>query len=240
MAAPTFVASYIAGTNFTGSTSPSATASVNRLTNDRLVAVGLMEDTGNGANSINATDNTGVAWTRAQEIIVASRCYATLWIATASSDANTTLSFAEGTSTAFHWGVRVFHFRDSDGFGVSNKGDAADTAPSVTLTGVSADSAIVVCLADWEAGGATITWRTADAGAMTQTDGFDDGALYSGWTGYHANAGSAGNKVVGATVPAAPDWSLCAAEVKGTAAAAATSLIVPSRFRRSFPALLDV
>lgn len=215
MTAPTFVGSFLAGAGWTNSTSPKATASIDRAAGDVLVAVAITEDT--GFPNINVADNTGITWTLRQHVTTASRCEAFIWTAVAASAANTTISFSEASNMNGHWGARVFQFSGSDGVGVHNKGDAADTAPNVTLTGVTADSAIVMAVGDWEAGSvAGTTYRTADAGSFTETDAVA-GTNLTVWAGYYANAGSAGNKAVGLTAPSAPDWSLVAAEVLGTA-----------------------
>lgn len=217
MAAPTLSASHIAAL-WSDSTSPRSTASINRAVGDVLVAVAIMEDTGNGAGSVTVADATGIVWTRQQEVTTANRTYATVWTAVASSAANTVITFSEGTSTNFDWGARVYHWTGSAGIGTSNKGDAANSAASVTLTGVLANSAIVMAIGDWDAANTNVTYRTADAGTFTEVEQVDDGNLYTIYTGYHADAGASGDTVVGFT-DTDPTWSLVAVEVKGTAGA---------------------
>lgn len=238
MTAPTFNGSFLSTAGWTTGNSPQSCASINRAINDVLVIVALAEDSGVDANDIVPSNETGLTWgAMLQEVTTFNRAWAACWAAVASSAANTTITMTEGSPTPLHWGFRVYHYSNSGGIGVSNKGDAADSAPNVTLTGVAADSSLVVAVADWEAGGATPTWRTADAGTFTQTDNVDDGVNYTAWAGYHANAGAAGNKAVGMTSPTAPDWSLVAVEVLGTASAAAS---LPARRRQHMGALLQL
>jgi hypothetical protein len=217
MTAPTLVASYLASTVWTNSTSPKDTAAfgTSRAIGDVLVCIVLCEDTSSPA--IAPVNENGLTWSLLRNVVTADRCEAWVYTAVASTASNVRVRVQEASATSLHWGARVFHYTGSAGVGVHNMGNGADSAPNVTLTGVAADSAIVMGIADWEAGSvAGTTYRTADAGTFTQTDAVQ-GTNLSVWCGHHANAGAAGNKAVGFTAPSAPDWSLVAVEVLGAA-----------------------
>jgi hypothetical protein len=101
-------------------------------------------------------------------------------------------------------------------------------APSLSITTTQDNSAIVVANGDWNAtDGASRTWRTAGSSA-TENTYFRDSTRYTAYGAYHADAGTAGGKTVGLSAPGGQKYSIIAVEVKGTAAAAATSFVIPT------------
>lgn len=130
----------------------------------------------------------------------------------------TTILVGTGNAT----GVIVFHYRNHGGTGAvaTRIGTQVASAVDLTVPGVTANAAINWFMGDWAAiTNTTPTYRTTDAGAITQRVNFTNGLAWTAIAADHADAGVAGAKHVGFTQSA--DWTMIAVEVKGTAAASA-------------------
>jgi hypothetical protein len=139
-----------------------------------------------------------------------------------------TVNFSRSGTTGF-FGGGVVQFRNSSGVGVSAycrsggrlNGDPSPAAlcasnPTVPLAGVSANSAIVKFNVDWSAqNGASRSSLTTGVGAFTET-AYNFNSQYTIYGGYHANAGVAGTKTIGYSVPTGEVYTLLGVEVKGT------------------------
>lgn len=222
--APTFVS--FTATSWTISGSTKTTASISVQSGDILVAITAVE-------GYNATQITGdptvsggsLTWTRRQLVQVTDYCQAAIWTATASSATSITVSgtkpSGDFSTTAFGFGVYVF--RGSDGVGASNKTNVSSGAPSLSLTTTADNSVVIAIDGDWSAAdGSSRTWRTINSVAPTSGNGYEkvyyrDSSLYTVYSAYWPDAGSAGSKTTGLSAPTGQKYAICALEVKGTA-----------------------
>jgi hypothetical protein len=229
--APTFVASYQSVFNTT--TSPK-TVSVTTQAGDRVVVVAIAEDT---TVTFSTPTGNSATYSLAQAVTTASNCAVSAWTATdATGGTNWTLSVTAVTAGSYYYGIIVYVFRGSDGFG--NSGQAVSTGgPSLALTAAGDNSAIVGTSADWAAvDGTTRTWRTVNSITPTAGNGaeklyFRDSARYTAYSAYWSDAGAAGSKTVGLSAPTGQTYALVAVEVKG-AAGTSTSPPAPRRSHR--------
>jgi hypothetical protein len=214
MAAPTFVQE--AETTWTSATSK-ATGTFSVLAGDILVAVMVVEDA--SPPTVNAPTGGSLTWEPKQLSDVSSSCPVGIWTAVVDTNKSMAVTFSLQGS-AHYFGGNVFTFRNSDGVGASNKAQTTG-APSVNVTTTQPNSAIVVVNGDWDADdGASRTWRTADAGALTEQSYNRVIGNYTIYIGYHADAGAVGAKAVGLSAPSAQTYTVAAVEVKGTAGGA--------------------
>lgn len=207
--APAFVGEHEVS-SWSTTTSTKSTSSFSVQTGDVLVAYGLSEDSG----ITESVSGGSLTWTQRQADLTANYGAAYVWTATATSNTTITVTFTR-TAGSNRYGGNVLQFRGSSGIGASaathNSG-----APSLALTTTEAHSAIVVASVDWNAvDGSARTWRTG-AGSLTEQTYFYVSGQYTGYGGYHADAGSAGAKTVGLSAPSGQKYATVAIEVKGT------------------------
>lgn len=214
MAAPTRVSS--AATAWNATTSPK-TLDVAVQSGDWLVIVGI---TGDASTTLNTP--TGGSLTYASQVTstASSRCLTQQWTANATSSTTVTVSVTSG-NTSNAWGFAAIVFRGSDGPGATatstQSGAQSDAIVSITTT--HANSAVVWADGDWAAvDGATRSYETGTASTATELVYFRDAAIYGVYIVTHADAGTAGAKSVGTTLPDGQDWSVSALEIKGSAA----------------------
>jgi hypothetical protein len=218
---PTFVADYEAST-WLNNTSPK-TVTPTTAAGDILAVVGAGS---NNVTTLATPTGNSLVYTLAQSIVVANFCATYGWTAPdPAGGAGWTLSDSEtGSGTAF-WGFTALRFSGSDGVGASAKTNAAGGAPSLAITTLQDNSAIVVIVADFAAvDGATRTWRTVNGITPTLANGLEttytrDAAEYTVYVAYYSDAGAVGSNTVGLTVPSIQDYSIIAIEIKGAAGA---------------------
>ena len=210
---PTFVAEYETAWNST--TTPKTTANFNVLSGDKLVAYAVSEY---HENTI-ATPPGGTlagTWVLQQTIYVSNYTYVRLWTMVVGSDQNgINVSFTRSAGAGY-FGGNVLHFRNSNGIGVTNQANAASGDPAVTLNSVSANSAIVMVIGDWNAiAGAQVA--NESIGSFVELTTYEgDGLHYGVYGGYYSDVGAAGNKTIGQTDPNGLQWAIVAIEVLGT------------------------
>lgn len=230
MPAPTFVAEY--GDVWNTSTSPK-TASVTLNTGEVLVVCGVTSDQGATLNT--PTGGTGLTYTLQQSVVVSQFCTAYVWTTISASDQTYTLSLTNAGDNTLEWGFIGYRFSGSDGVGASSKTNVSGAAPSLSLTTLFANSAVVVINADWNAvDGTTRTWRTINS--ITPTLGnnlertyFRDAAAYTTYSAYWNDVGATGAKTTGLSAPAGQKYSIIAVEVRGSSGAATTAPVLPKR-----------
>jgi len=137
---PTLVAYAETTWNTTGAKS---TPSVTWETGDLVVIVGLVEND----TAIPLPTATGLTFAAGVPVSQANSCWANTWTATASSGGSSAVS---STGNAGHWGIGVWVWRGSDGFG--NRGSDTSTAKTVSLVRSLDESAVVEGIADFSAG----------------------------------------------------------------------------------------
>lgn len=214
MIAPTFVASYSSAYNT--STTPK-TVSVTTQPGDVVVVYGGGE---NQTATLATPTGNSLSFTLQQSVVVTSYASAYLWTATdTTGGTNWTLS-CSGSGSG-QWGFSCYVFRGSTGIGASSKANVVTSAPSLSFSTTSSNSAVVVFNSDWNAqDGASRTWRTVNGITPTAGNGYEINYLYASgvWTAYGAyypSVGAAGSITVGLSAPANQTWSLIAVEIFG-------------------------
>lgn len=212
MAQPTFVAEYESTWSDSGTT---RTVSVTRDSGDRLVAVASTSD--NGATLATPT-LSGVTWTLATSRGGASNTWVYIWTGTATTSTTSDLSITRSGTTQLY-GVNVFRFTGSDGFGSSPaSGGSNSGGPSQAITTGQADSTICCISADWNAvDGASRTARTISGATYTERTYARNASYMTVYAGTWEGVGTAGSKTVGWSAPSTQDYSIAAVEVLGTA-----------------------
>lgn len=237
--APSFIAEQETTLDLT--TPKNVAASITALAGDTLVEVAGMEDSSNGTLGT-PTGGTGVTRTsRAVEDANASTSAETaLWTAPVTSGQTFTPSFNRVGGGGTFAGTALL-FRGSDGIGnpAHTNNGAGSGGPSLNITTLQDNSAIVVVVADWNAvDGATRTWRTVNGTTPTSGNGFErsyirDAIRMTYYAAYYPDAGAAGVKTVGLSAPSTMRYVICAVEIKGVAAKAKPPVRRSLRFFRA-------
>lgn len=213
MPAPTFAAEY--ETAWDTTTTPK-TDSVTVAVGDVLVVCAQCEN--NSGTLSTPTGGTGFTWTLKQSYTNSTNVTMSLWTTVATVAQTFTLSNAKGGS-AVVWGRNAFKFTGTAGIGTGTAKAQSSGAPSLAITTGAANSAIVVFVGDYDAiDGTTRTWRTVNS--ITPTiGGGDEKTYYRGPTtytvygAYYSDAGAAGSKTVGLTLPSTMKYGIMAVEV---------------------------
>lgn len=223
MAAPTLVTS--GSSVFNTTTSPKTSGSISVLNGDLVVIKVGNESWGGGVGPAAFTITVGGdATTNRQRITVADYCASDLNTFAVTADGSVTISVTRSGSTGGdNWGFSYDVWRAHGGVGVSNKANVSSGAPSLTLTGCGANSAISVANFDWEVvSPASRTMRTSGVGSGTEEAVNTLSGRYTWYTHYHPDAGTAGNKTVGWSAPTGQRYSIVALEVLAGAGGAQT------------------
>lgn len=218
---PTFVTDYPSAFN-TGTQPKTSTPTV--ATGDVLVVVSVAE----GQLSWVAPSGGALTYAAGPALTAATRCAAGSWSTTASGAQSYTLSMGDNSGTLW-WGFNALRFSGSAGLGATASATAGGVAaPTLGITTLGDNSAIVVIIGDYDAvSGTSRTWRavngTTPTGANTfERTYFTDPSHYTLYVAYYPDAGTAGLKTVGMTAPANQMYSIIAYEVKGATATAAS------------------
>lgn len=236
MATPTFVSDV--DTAFNSATSPKSTASLSASVGDVLIAVGGIEAWESITNFTFANTGTAATWTEmtaggsTTSDTFAQIAHAT--IASALTAETCSLTRTAGNS-GYWYGMTVARF---SGANMTGAGSAAATVGDTTspvqvaVTTAFANSAIVYGVFDYAAVDApsrahtTVNGYTPTAANGQELAYFRDASHYTACIAYIVDAGAAGSKTVGMTMPGSPDAVVVAIEVPGATAAAAVPLPV--------------
>jgi hypothetical protein len=191
----------------------SSTVSVTCADGDVLVASAAC---GNQLRVLTIDDTAGgggLTWTLHGSVSALSRCSIAQWTAVVGAGQGGTFDVTASFPSAGAGGLAVQRHVDVE-VGAHAVGDAPDpAAPSLDLATTADGSTIVVVLGDHETvDGSTRTWRTG-AGALTETTYFRSNSENAAYSGYHADAGTAGSKTVGLTLPSTMRPSIAAVEL---------------------------
>lgn len=224
------------GSVYNTTTKPKTAGAFTLAVGDILVVVQVFEDNPSANPVVPTCTTTGTAaltFTKAQEVTTASNCRTVIWYSQTVGTAGTyTVSASDSSSNNLTMGCDAWPVSAHGGAGTSNKATGTASGPSVTLTGVAANSAIFMGVGDWSAAAiATRAYRTTDAGTYTERTAQTSGTAYSTYSGVYANAGSAANKVVGMTAPN-QTWGVVGLEILGTGGAAAPPYLYMAPMRR--------
>lgn len=213
MAAPTLVNTYESSWSTTGG-SKTLMSSVSISSGDVIVVVAVIE---NDVGTLGVSENGSSSFSTI--LSNSGNAPASMWVYTATTNETITVSITNSDSGTY-WGGAAFHFTDTDGVGTNNNAANTSGDPSVTLSSVSANSAIVMIVSDWNAVIGTQVAYTASAGSLTNDVGYPgDNSHYGVYGGVYEDAGAAGNKTIGQTDPNGLDWTICGIEIQGSAGA---------------------
>ncbi|MDN5275058.1 MAG: hypothetical protein JWP06_959 [Candidatus Saccharibacteria bacterium] len=214
---PTFVTSQ--STSSYTTTGSTKSVSVTTQVGDRLVVYGGGE---NEIAVLSGLAGNGITFTLQQSDTTTGFSSAYVWTGTdTTGGTNWTLTCNNGSSSR-QWGFTCLVFRNSDGFGASNKTQSASGAPSLGLTTTQANSAVVVFSGDWLAvDGSSRIWRTVNGVTPSIGNGLEKtyATFAGGWTAYgayHNNVGAVGTQTVGLSAPGAQKYNIVAVEVLST------------------------
>ena len=194
----------------------SSVVSVTCADGDTLVASAVC---GNQLRTLTISGG-GLTWTLRGSVSATSRCSIAQWTAQVGvgqgGTFNVTVTYLSGGAG----GVNILRYDHIVGVGASTAGDAPDpAAPALTLTTTQGHSIVVVVVGDHATvDGAARVWRTADAGALTEQSYYRSNFNNAAYCGFHADAGAAGAKVVGLTLPNTMRPSIAAVELITTTA----------------------
>lgn len=192
-------------------------------TGQTLIACGMAAN--NNASLGITVEATGQTFTERQKVSVAENSYVILWSCTVVTG-TVKVKFARTSGESQHFGGALQLWTKCSGVGKSAKTNGSGE-PSLSLETEKAESAIAMFIADWNAKTGARTYRTATAGAFTEKNYVQDGSEYTIEGGYHANAGAAGAKTIGLTLPTGQKFAMVGIELKGEEAGGAASLIIP-------------
>lgn len=193
-------------------TSPKTTANFNVLTGDIIVAFTAIETNVQVGSPPGGT--LAGTWSVKENYLVGNKTGLQLWTLVSGAD-QTGVNISFSVTTSKYWGGGYVVLRGSDGVGVVNIADSTTGTPAVTLSGVTANSAIVMINGDWAAVTGARTYHTTDAGTFSEIAYYADGSRYGAEGGYYADVGAAGNKVVGIDAPTGMNWVVAAVEILG-------------------------
>jgi hypothetical protein len=220
--APTFVDEQ--ETTFDATTPKNVAASLTANANDMLVEAGVVENTQGTLGT--PTGGTSVTRTLREEEtagVAGVRCGAYMWTAPVTSGQSFTPSFNRATGTEKFIGTALL-FRGTDGVGATNSTNNAEGsgAPSLSITTTQDNSAVVVVVADWNAGdGSSRTWNTVNSITPTSGNGYErsyvrDATAATYYVAYYPDVGAAGSKTVGLSAPSTMRYVICAVEITGS------------------------
>jgi hypothetical protein len=162
----------------------------------------------------------GLTWTNRAQIDGFSTFGGTyIWTAPVASTGSVTITVTS-TQASGAWGYNILRYTGVTGFGTGVTNHSSSGQPSAAVTTAAASSVIGWVSSDFNTIDGTVrTYSTATAGAFTEQT-YDNVGFTSGvYGGFHANAGAAGAKTVGGTLPTGQWWTIAALEVQGGAAA---------------------
>jgi hypothetical protein len=222
---------------FLNTTTPKTTPSFDVVTGDLLIIQSFSEDVTTGLAAPTWT-GTGTI-TQLESIANANDCTAYLYSlpVTATTTARTVSQARTSGSGMFSF--IVTQWRDHGGVGVHSQAHLVSPstgAPSLTLSGLTANSALQCGNSDWSASdGTTRTWRTVNGSAMTESLYARNTTNYAVYAAYTSDIGSLTSATVGLTAPSTQAYSLLGIEVLGTAGGApAIPPLLTMQTRRSF------
>ena len=225
---------------FNTTTTPK-TVSITVQTGDRVVVMSIAESTGSGSGADGGPINTaptGGGETYNQVATLGTsptggHPRAIAWTMTTTGAATFNVSCVKPMNdTAAWWGMTVWVYRNSDGFGTVGAPTVSSTSNLVTLTTAGANSALAIASSDFAAiDGASRTRRTINGSTGTEDSYFRDAAHWSAYTQHYDDTGSVGSVTGGYSAPSSQVSAIIAVEVRGTTAAASTTqiLLMPAR-----------
>lgn len=232
MAAPTLT-SQVGSTWSDLALPPEATGTLTWSTADRVLVIGVTEDSSISLATPTATGLTLAALGTAQA--TGSSCWLHMWEATAASGGSSTVSAAAvgGASTSMR-ALHAFAFGNCTGF-VRTSGATLTGTQAVSVTRTQANSFMAFASGDWSASGtAGLAWTPA---GQTQLQAATT-ANASLFCAYWGDQGSTGTTSYGTTGLAGTKFTLAAVEILGAVGGAtfiaAPPVVVAQAVNRSY------
>jgi hypothetical protein len=140
------------------------------------------------------------------------------------------------SATDAWWGVVVWVYRASGGFGTVGAPAVGTTSNLVTLTTTGANSALVVASADWAAvDGTTRTRRTVNGSTGTEEAYSRDSVHWGTYVQRYDDTGSIGSVTAGYSAPTGQATATIAVEILGSSGGApAIPPILVMQTRRAY------
>jgi hypothetical protein len=191
---------------------------------DKLVCAAVGGEWNSSSDDfLTPTGGTSLTWTLKQSHSISANSILFVWTATATTAETFNLS-VNTNGGAQPGAIQATKWTGSAGIGATSKGNAATSAPSLSLTTTVANSAIVEYFCDWNE--STITgrvWRTINSitpssGAGTELMATEVVGAATFFGAYVTDAGTAAAKTTGMTTPSGQKWVGVAVEVLGQAA----------------------
>lgn len=210
---PNFAAEY-EGANWNTTTHPK-TAAVDLAPGDALVVCGAAEADG---LVISTPTGGGLTYTPLETVVSTNYAAVYTWGVASVSGQTFTLSLDTNNFSLF-WGFNAVRFSNSAGIGATAQAHVLSGAPSLNIDTTGDNSALVVMVADFNAGdGSSRTWRTVNgitpsAGGGDELTYFRDAAAYTVYVAYYSDAGAIGTCTVGLSAPGSQKYSMAAIEV---------------------------
>jgi hypothetical protein len=199
---------------FAGATTPD-TASISVVTGDYLVVMGC---SGSSTQDMSAPSGGGLTYTfgNSAGVNLANLNGVDLYYTAITTPQTFTVSRTISPNNSTSWGFILFRFSGVTAIGANaTGGNATASLPSVSITTGAVNSAIVMINTDYLEVLTAPTYLTATAGTFVEqnhTENTGVGTVFAGW---YPNAGTAGVKTIGLTVPTNQQWSLVALELQG-------------------------
>jgi hypothetical protein len=203
-----FVAEYESPSWFT---EDAAAATVTCVEGDVLVAGAVC---GNQLRTLGISGG-GLTWVQHGVVSATTRCSIAQWSAVVGPGQGGTFAVTATFSGDGAGGLGVRRYDQVAAIGAHAVGNAAGpAAPSLVLTTTADNSIVDVIVGDHATvDGTARVWRTADAGALTETTYWRTNFENASYAGHHPDAGPAGAKTVGLTAPATMRYSIAAVEL---------------------------
>lgn len=206
------------GSSAFNSTTTPKTVSITVNVGDRVVVMSIGESGSGGAVNTACTGNSETFTQVATLATDSTKARIIAWTMTTTASGTYNISAVRPmTDSSAWWGVLVWVYRDSDGFGVVGAPTAGSTSNSVTATTTAANSTLVIASGDWNAAdGASRTRRTVNSSTGTEELYGRDSSRYTWYAQRYDDAGSAGSKTGGYSAPGSQVSSIVLVEIKGT------------------------
>ena len=215
---PTFVGWYTSAIWSTAGGATTRTTTYSGQAGDRIALVFAAENADFNLVSI-ANDGAALTWTP-QEVHdpgAADRPYAGIYSSTLDTTRTIVVTITKSGPT-MEWGLGLSVWRDSDGFGVSEKADNAGLSGQPALTMVTQpNSAVVAVNSDWNATSGSRTYRNPyTSSAVEDLYGGTIGLQYAVEVFHYADTAAGGSDVIGLTAPSTQRYGIVGLEILGT------------------------
>jgi len=232
MAAPTFVSATASAIN-TGTT-PKDIVSISVQSGD-IVTCSAFAENGTGGGTIVPTTTAGStsAWTKKAEQLTLTAAgsgasYSAIWSATATATGTITVRCTKSAGTIL-WGHVVKVWRGSAGISAVGSNNNTNGIPTVNITTTGTNSGIDFVNSDWNAVQGSFAFSASNGTPVQDFADQSNNLNYCVYASHVVDAGSAGAKTMGMSLPTPQGFVVAAVEILGTGVATGPvpPLIIP-------------